>query len=93
MENMVRPREAAFKETTDLAFAAYCHMRGLKIMKVQEWRKHRALEYKFVFSDPSTEENPNGLWGEFEFDFANSEARRFDSSVRTLKQLGKRKSR
>jgi hypothetical protein len=88
-----RPREAAFKDTSDLAFAGYCHMRGLKIVKVEQWRaRNNALEYKFIFRDPSTEEKPHGLWEQLLLDFANSEARKFDSSIRVLKQLGKRKS-
>ena len=88
-----RPREAAFKETNDLAFAAYCHMRGLRIVKVGQWRaKSHALEYNFIFSDPPTSEFEDGLWDELLLDFANSEARKFDSSVKVLKQLGKRGS-
>lgn len=93
MENK-RPREAAYKDTRDLAFAAYCHMRGLRIVKVEQWRaKSNALEYNFIFNDPPTEKLEDGLWGDLLFDFANSEARKFDSSVRVLKQLGKRGSR
>lgn len=92
MENK-QPREAAFKETSDLAFGAYCHMRGLRIVKVEQWRaKSHALEYKFIFNDPPTDDSENGLWDELLLDFANSEARKFDSSVRVLKQLGKRRS-
>lgn len=86
-------REAVFKETTDLAFAAYCHYRGLSIVKVEQWRaKKNVLEYKFIFQDPPTPCNVDGMWDQLHLDFANSEARKFDSSVRVLKQLGKRRS-
>jgi len=88
-----RPREAAYKETSDLAFAGYCHMQGLRIVKVGQWRaKTNALEYNFIFSDPPTGESEDGRWDELLLDFANSESRKFDSSVRVLKQLGRRGS-
>lgn len=83
------PREAAFKETRDLAFAAYAHMRGLHIVKATQWNKGTSTEYKFTFNDPPTDENPDGRWEALTFDFANSEAMNFDSSVRALKKLCK----
>ena len=82
-------RDAAFKETKDLAFASYAHMRGLKIIKATQWKKGTSIEYRFTFSDPPTDESPEGRWQSLVFDFANSESMNFDSSVRTLKKLCK----
>ena len=82
-----KPREAAYKETTDLAVASYCHMRGLKIVKAQEWKDGHKVQYRFTFDDPPSEEHHNGRWDILLFDFANSEAMAFDNSVRTLKKL------
>lgn len=84
-----KPREAAYKDTRDLAFAAYAHMMGLKIKKATQWKRGTSTEYKFSFDDPSTPEYPDGRWETLLFDFANSEATRFDSSVRSLKKLCK----
>ena len=53
-------RDAAFKETKDLAFASYAHMRGLKIIKATQWKKGTSIEYRFTFSDPPTDESPEG---------------------------------
>lgn len=82
-------REAAYKDTKDLAFAAYAHMRGLRILKAKQWKKGTSTEYTFTFSDPPTDENPEGRWQALVFDFANSESTNFDSSVRILKKLCK----
>lgn len=82
-----RPREAAYKETNDLAFAAYAHMRGLKVQKATKWQRGTVTEYKFVFADPPDGDNPNGQWDQLLIDFANSESLSFDGSVRTLKRL------
>jgi hypothetical protein len=88
--NKTQPRDAAFKETNDLAFAAYAHMQGLKVVKAVEWKRGRAVEYKFTFDDPPTVEDPEGRWDALQIDFVNSEALQFDLSVRTLKKLCKR---
>ncbi len=82
-----QPREAAFRETGDLAFAAYAHMRGLKVQKAQKWQRGPVTEYKFVFLDLPDDANPNGAWDALLLDFANSESLSFDGSVRTLKRL------
>jgi hypothetical protein len=68
-------------ETTDLAFAAYCHMQGLRICRAQQIRRNGALEYSFAIEDP------DGKWNRMRMDFANSESAQFDDSVRTLKKL------
>jgi len=81
MDTAKRPREAAYKETNDLAFAAYIHMRGLKIQKAVKWQRGHAIEYRFTFHDPESE------WDQLSLDFANSECLTFDGSVRTLKRL------
>lgn len=74
-------RGVVFKETNDLGFAAYAHMRGLKIVKAAKWKRERAIEYQFTFDDAEE------IWNQLELDFANSESLNFDSSVRTLKKL------
>jgi hypothetical protein len=68
-------------ETTNLAFAAYCHMKGLRICRAQQVRRAGALEYAFAVEDP------DGKWNALRLEFANSEAAQFDDSVRTLKKL------
>jgi len=75
------PRTVAFKDTNDLGFAAYAHMRGLKVVKAVKWKRERAIEYQFTFDDSGD------AWHQLEIDFANSESLNFDSSVRTLKKL------
>ncbi len=90
MTGNVRPREAAHRETGDLAFAAFAHMQGLKIVRAQEWRRGSALEFSFTFDDPRTEECPDGRWDELHIAFVNSESSAFDASVRALKKLCKR---
>lgn len=85
--HQVKPREAAFKETRDLAFAAYAHMKGLEVRKAEQMKRGQSTEYRFSFNDPPSEEFPEGRWNELLMDFANSESTRFDSSVRSLKKL------
>ncbi len=76
-----QPVNSTVYETTDLAFAAYCHMKGLRICRAQQVRRSGALEYAFTIEDP------DGRWNRLRMDFANSEASQFDDSVRTLKKL------
>ena len=83
MEN-TSPRDARVQETTDLAFAAYALMSGLEVRRAEECRRGKANEYSFGFDDPE------GRWTELHVAFANSEALRFDNSVRSLKKLCKR---
>ena len=66
------------RKTQDLAFAGYCHMNGLQIVKGE---RRNGREFLFVFDDP------NGRWNSLKRQFANSEALRFDSSVRALKKM------
>ena len=89
----VQPRQAAYRETGDLAFAAYAHMMGLKIVRAKEWRKGTSLEFQFTFDDPPVEGHSNGRWDQLHIDFANSEAATFDSSLRSLKKLCKRNAK
>lgn len=78
------PRNAQYKETTNLSFAAYLYMRGLQIVRATERRGRGNVEYAFGFADPDDQ------WDAFNFDFANSESARFDNAVRMLKQLCRR---
>lgn len=78
------PRHAAHRDTGDLALAAYAHMRGLRIIKAEEFKRGRITEYRFTIRDPEEQ------WDSLCIDFSNSEAARHDSSVRTLKRLCKR---
>ena len=85
-----RPREARQKETENLSFAAYAHMRGLRVIRAQVWRRPNGVRYLFVFDDPAAEGAPEGIWENLKLDFSNSEAQRYDASVRTLKKLCQR---
>lgn len=93
MNDQPPPRQAAYKETGDLAFAAYAHMNGLKIVRAKEWRRGNSLEFQFAFDDPPSADYPDGRWDQFHIDFANSEAARFDSSLRSLKKICRRNSK
>lgn len=82
----VQTRGPAVQETQSLSFAAYCHMRGMPIVRANEVRGRGNVEYAFAFADPDQR------WEAFLIDWANSESGRYDSAVRTLKQLCKRNS-
>jgi hypothetical protein len=79
------------RDTGDLAFAAFCMLRGLRVLRAQEHRPNGRgpLEYRFTFSDPPSPEAPEGRWDTLRVEFANSEAARFDAAVRSLKKLCK----
>lgn len=65
-------------ETSDLGTAAFAHMLGLKLLgSVKDPRG----SFIFRFSDPE------GRGPNYEVDYLNSECRRFDSAVRSLKKL------
>lgn len=72
----------AGKGTKDIALAAWIsmHYAECRIRLVKVVRNGKGSE--FVFSDPEDE------WDTISAAFPNSEAQRFDSSVRTLKSLG-----
>ncbi len=82
-----QPSDTAFREISDLAFASYALMRGLKVQKATRSHRGQVIEYKFVFLDPGTDEAGNGIWEQLILDFSNSESLKFDDSVRTLKRL------
>jgi len=84
MKEQISPHRTRHRETKDLAFAAWAHLNGLSILKADETRRTHANEYRFIFDDP------NGVWDQLHVDFANSEALKFDHSVRALKKLCKR---
>lgn len=88
---MAKPRQTECKETRDLAFAAYAHMRQLTVLSAVQKKKGTSTEYQFLFFDPPSDEYPGGRWEELQVDFANSESTRFDSSVRSMKKLCKPK--
>jgi hypothetical protein len=79
------------RDTGDLAFAAYCLLRGLRVLRAQEHRSggRGPLEYRFTFSDPPSAEAPEGRWELLRIEYANSEAAQFDAAVRSLKNLCK----
>lgn len=81
---LTEPRQGRHRTTKDLALAAYVHMLGLKIVKAEECRRGSTNEYMFTFEDP------DGEWEGYHISYANSEASRFDNSVRNLKKLCKR---
>lgn len=67
--------------TTDLGTAAYCHMRGLRVLKVELGAAAGAAKFVFMFVDPD-DEGPN-----LSVQYINSESRQFDAAVRSLKKL------
>jgi len=77
----------AGKGTKDIALAAWISMHYAKcrIRLVKVERNGAASE--FVFSDPDDE------WDRISAPFPNSEAQRFDASMRALKSLGHTKNR
>lgn len=78
------PRGARQHETENLSFSAYAHMRGLRVLKAQVYRKPGGVKYLFIFDDPDS------LWDGLQIDWANSESQQYDASVRTLKKLCQR---
>ena len=72
----------AGKATRDIALAAWISMHNsecrIKLVKVDQ----KGPNSRFVFSDPKNE------WDKISAAFPNSEAQRFDASVRALKSLG-----
>lgn len=87
MSSNSEKKESCNRETKDLAFASYAHMKGLEILKAEKIHKSNIIEYNFVFLDEMTTSQPKGIWNKLHVDFANSESRKFDGSVRTLKRL------
>lgn len=77
----------AGKATKDIALAAWISMHyaecRIKLVKVVRNGK----DSEFVFSDPNDE------WDRISAPFPNSEAQRFDASMRALKSLGYTKNR
>lgn len=76
--NEATPRQARHKTTSDLAFAGYAHMRGLRVVKAEEQRGGR---FSFVFDDP--DDRLSDLWDEF----VNSECANYDASIRILRKF------
>jgi len=66
-------------ESSDLGTAAYVHMRGLEILGVRQG-SHRG-QFVFMFQDPE------GQGKQLQVDYLNSESRKFDGAVRSLKKL------
>lgn len=75
------------KATKDIALAAWISMHKaecrIRLVKVE----NNGKSSEFVFSDPEDE------WDRISTPFPNSEAQRFDASVRALKSLGYTKNR
>lgn len=63
--------------TSDLGAAAFAHMMGLEILGVEK----PSSRFIFKFSDPE------GRGESLQIAYLNSESRRFDSAVRSLKKL------
>jgi len=65
-------------ETSDLGTAAFVHMLGLKLLGTT-----RGAGGRFVFRFVDPEERGPG----YQVDYLNSECRKFDAAVRSLKKL------
>jgi len=63
-------------ETSDIALAAYLKLRGLVLLKCSRDKK-----FSFVFKDP--EKRAAGL----AIEFINSDMRRYDDEIRSLKKI------
>jgi len=64
-------------ETTDLGTAGYVKMRGLKLLGATQARGR----WTFRFADPES------AGRQLQVDYSNSESRRHDAEVKTLKKL------
>ena len=64
-------------ETSDLATAAYLHMKGLKLIKANSSSGGR---FRFTFDDDGRAES-------LAYEFINSECSKFDNHVRLLKKM------
>lgn len=62
--------------TSDIALAAYLKLCGLKLIECT-----REDKFNFVFEDPKKEAESLAL------DFANSDMRRYDDEMRSLKKI------
>lgn len=62
--------------TSDIALAAYLKLKGLVLTECEKGTK-----FKFVFDDP------NFYAEELAINFANSEIRKYDDEVRSLKKI------
>lgn len=62
--------------TSDIALAAYFKLKGLKLIDCS-----RQDKFFFKFEDP------NGKAEELALEFANSECRRYDDEMRSLKKI------
>ena len=65
-------------KTSDLATAAFLHMRGLRLIKAE---LENGRKFNFVFDD--SEGNATTI----AYEFINSECSRFDNHVRMLKKM------
>ncbi len=64
--------------TTDLAFAAFLRMHNFKLSKID---KFSAKRFTFIFLDPKEEAE------DYSYQFLDSESKRFDDAIKSLKAL------
>jgi hypothetical protein len=64
--------------TSDLATAAYLHMKGMRLVKAD---KDRGSRFTFIFDDT------NSTAEALAYEFINSECSKFDNHVRLLKKM------
>ena len=62
--------------TSDIALAAYMKLKGLKLIECG-----RGEKFNFVFEDPDSEAELLSL------EFSNSEIRKYDDEMRSLKKI------
>jgi hypothetical protein len=63
--------------TSDLALAAYLKLKGLKLVGAKKNNKR----FDFTFEDPDDRA------GEIALEFVNSDMRRYDDEIRSLKKI------
>lgn len=70
-------------ETSDLGTAAFIHMRGLEILGAHRVPRGRANGGKFMFAFADPDHEGRSL----QVEYLNSDCRKFDAAVRSLKKL------
>lgn len=72
------PGDRDLRKTRDLALATYMKLKGLPVVRATRRNRH---DFEFLFRDP------DNRWDELTIEFVNSDCRRYDDEMRSLKKL------
>ena len=72
-------RPGTIWSTTDMSMAAWMFQNGIKIASIEGLERRNEFEFRF--------KDPEERCKELSIDFLNSEAHKFDQSMRTLKKM------